>query len=76
MRPDNDKPHNDKPVDIRLTSKSIDPSNGTSVDDFSAKLAAVQKLAAAMPHNANKAQEHGEAANPPPQGQTVRTDVL
>lgn len=77
MTPDNDKPHNDKPVDIRLTSKSVDPSNGTCVDDFSAKLAAVQKLAAAMTHNANKAQEHGEAAISPPQGQTVEiTDPL
>ena len=77
MTSDDNKPSSDKPVGNSITSKSVDPSNGILAEDFSAKLAAVQKLAAAMSHNANKAQEHGEAALSPPQGQIVKiTDPL
>src|SRR5215203_795203 len=48
---------------------------GDSVDDrgdaLSAKFAATQKLAAAMPYNVNKPLEHGELATQPQPGETV-----
>ena len=43
----------------------------TPANDFSAKLAATQKLAAAMPYNVNKALEHGDVSVLPDEGQTV-----
>ena len=44
---------------------------GTPANDFTAKLAATQKLAAAMPYNINKASEHGDVSTAPEKGQTV-----
>lgn len=44
---------------------------GTPANDFTAKLAATQKLVAAMPYNINKASEHGDVSTAPEKGQTV-----
>ncbi|MEA2658673.1 MAG: catalase [Candidatus Binatota bacterium] len=40
-------------------------------DSLAIKFAATQKLVADMPHNANKAFEHGELSSQPPEGQTT-----
>jgi catalase len=45
-----------------------------SADALTAKVEATQALAAGMPHNPNKAQEHGKAAYKPPVGQTVEAE--
>jgi catalase len=47
------------------------PSGSDFGDAQTAKAGAMQDLAAAMPHNANKELEHGEAAYHPAAGQTV-----
>jgi catalase len=49
------------------------PSHDKSIpaNDFAAKLAATQELAAAMPYNVNKALEHGDVSVLPDEGQTV-----
>ncbi|MCC2681955.1 MAG: Catalase [Nitrosospira multiformis] len=49
------------------------PANptGSPANDFTRKLSATDELAAAIPYNANKAGEHGEASTSPEEGQTV-----
>src|SRR5687768_10949462 len=49
------------------------PANpsGSPANDFTRKLSATDQLAAAIPYNANKAGEHGEASTSPDEGQTV-----
>lgn len=44
---------------------------GEPANEYTARLTATQELAAAMPHNANKAGEHGEASANPEKGQTA-----
>ena len=46
-------------------------STDTAVDALAAKFEATQALAEGMPHNENKAREHGEMSSEPPKGQTV-----
>ena len=45
-------------------------SSDTAGDTLAVKFEATQKLAADMPHNENKALEHGELSSQPQQGQT------
>ncbi|SDA19582.1 catalase [Nitrosospira sp. Nsp18] len=45
--------------------------DGTPANDFTAKLAGAQELAAAMPYNTNKALEYGDVSGVPEKGQTV-----
>src|SRR5688500_15218461 len=61
------------PNDVDNCSTVGGPSRqeGTPANDFTAKLAETQKLAAAMPYNLNKALEHGEIATCPEKGQIV-----
>src|SRR5687768_15055237 len=49
------------------------PANatGSRAHDFTRKLSATDELAAAIPHNANKAGEHGEASTSPDEGQAL-----
>ncbi|SFE98124.1 catalase [Nitrosomonas sp. Nm166] len=66
-------PDKDKRTNSCFTTGGPAQSENASanISNFSDKLAAAQKLASAMPHNINKAQEHGEASTSPPKGQTV-----
>jgi catalase len=58
-------------VDNRSTVGGPSGQEGTPANDFTAKLAGTQELAAAMPYNVNKALEHGEVATCPEKGQAV-----
>ena len=60
-----------KDADNRSTIGGPGNEKGTPANDFTAKLAATQKLAAAMPYNINKAAEHGDVSAAPEKGQTV-----
>ncbi|MEO6825298.1 MAG: catalase, partial [Nitrosospira sp.] len=60
-----------KKADNRSTIGAPTDMKGTPANDFTAKLAATQKLAAAMPYNVNKAVEHGDSSAAPDKGQTV-----
>ena len=63
MEPDND-------FDNRSTVSGPSRPEGAPANDFTAKLAATQELAAAMPYNVNKALEYGDVSLPE-KGQTV-----
>lgn len=65
------KTDDEKDRDNRSTIGSPAGEEGTPANDFTAKLAAAQKLAAAMPYNLNKALEHGDVSVSPGKGQTV-----
>ena len=65
------KTDDEKDRDNRSTIGSPAGEEGTPANDFTAKLAAAQKLAAAMPYNVNKALEHGDVSVSPEKGQTV-----
>ncbi|MBA2659473.1 MAG: catalase [Nitrosospira sp.] len=65
------KTNDKKGRDNRSTVGSPESEEGTPANDFTAKLAAAQKLAAAMPYNVNKALEHGDVSLSPEKGQTV-----
>jgi catalase len=58
-------------LDNRSTVGGPSRQEGTPANEFTAKLAEAQKLAAAMPYNVNKALEHGEVSAFPEKGQTV-----
>ncbi|SFN38066.1 catalase [Nitrosospira briensis] len=58
-------------VDNRSTVGGPSRQEGTPANEFTAKLAGTQELAAAMPYNLNKALEHGEIASCPEKGQTI-----
>ncbi len=60
-----------KDRDNRSTVGGPANEEGTPANDFTAKLAATQELAAAMPYNVNKALEHGDVSGSPEKGQTV-----
>ncbi len=57
--------------DNRSTIGGPAHQKGTPLNDFTAKLAGTQELAAAMPYGVNKAHEYGEAAACPAKGQTI-----
>jgi catalase len=57
--------------DNRSTIGGPAHQEGTPANEFTAKLAATQELAARMPYNANKAAEHGEVSACPEKGQTM-----
>ena len=57
--------------DNRSTVSGPSHPDGTPANEFTAKLASAQELAAAMPYNANKALEYGEVAAAPEKGQAV-----
>ncbi|MBA4143744.1 MAG: catalase [Nitrosospira sp.] len=59
-------------TDNRSTVGGPSHQEGEPANEFTAKLAATQKLAAAMPYNVNKALEYGEVSAAPEQGQTVK----
>lgn len=65
------KTNDEKDRDNRSTIGSPAGEEGTPANDFTAKLAAAQELAAAMPYNVNKAFEHGDVSASPEKGQTV-----
>ena len=65
------KTNDEKDRDNRSTIGSPAGEEGTPANNFTAKLAAAQKLAAAMPYNVNKALEHGDVSVSPEKGQTV-----
>ncbi|MEP6605340.1 MAG: catalase HPII, partial [Nitrosospira sp.] len=65
------KTNDEKDRDNRSTIGSPAREEGTPANDFTAKLAAAQELAAAMPYNVNKAFEHGDVSASPEKGQTV-----
>jgi catalase len=58
-------------TDNRSTVSGPSHQDGAPANEFTAKLAAVQELAAAMPYNANKALEYGEVSAAPEKGQAV-----
>ncbi|SEK62665.1 catalase [Nitrosovibrio tenuis] len=58
-------------TDNRSTIGGPSRPEGEPANDFTAKLAAAQDLAAAMAYNANKALEYGEVSGLPEKGQTV-----
>ncbi|MEO7464028.1 MAG: catalase [Nitrosospira sp.] len=60
-----------KDADNRSTVGGPSRTQGAPANDFTAKLAATNELAAAMPYNANKMLEHGDASSSPPEGQTI-----
>lgn len=57
--------------DNRSTIGGPAHQEGIPANEFTAKLAATQELAAGMPYNANKAAEHGEVSACPEKGQAV-----
>ncbi|MBA3755003.1 MAG: catalase [Nitrosomonas sp.] len=65
MKPDNTEANN------RSTAGGSARPEGVPPNNISAKLAATQEFAAAMPYNANKALEYGEVSASPEKGQTV-----
>ena len=56
------KAKTDGKTDNRSTIGGPSHPEGEAANQFTAKLAAVQELAAAMPYNMNKALEHGEVS--------------
>lgn len=58
-------------ADNRSTIGGPTDMKGTPANDFTAKLAGTQALAAAMPYNTNKVLEHGDVSASPEKGQTV-----
>jgi len=65
MKPDNKEANN------RSTTGGSARPEGAPLNNISAKLAATEEFAAAMPYNANKALEYGEVSVSPEKGQTV-----
>ena len=65
------KAKTDGKTDNRSTIGGPSHPEGEATNQFTAKLAAAQDLAAAMPYNINKALEHGEVSSLPEKGQTV-----
>jgi catalase len=65
------KEKTDRKADNRSAIGGPSRSEGEPANEFTAKLAAEQSLAAAMPYNQNKALEHGEISGLPEKGQTV-----
>jgi catalase len=59
-----------KPI-VRSTISGPSSPITNATDSLAIKFAATQKLVADMPHNANKAFEHGELSSQPPEGQTT-----
>ena len=60
-----------KIADNRSTIGGPTDMPGTPGNDFTAKLAGTQALAAAMPYNTNKALEHGDVSASPEKGPTA-----
>ncbi len=58
-------------ADHRSTIGGPADMKGKPGNDFTAKLAATQELAAAMPYNVRKAAEHGDVSAVPEEGQTA-----
>ncbi|MEO5654407.1 MAG: catalase, partial [Nitrosospira sp.] len=58
-------------TDNRSTVGGPAHQDGAPANDFTAKLAGAQELAAAMPYNTNKALEYGDVSGMPEKGQTV-----
>ena len=65
MKPDNKEANN------RSTAGGSARPEGAPLNNISAKLAATQEFAAAMPYNANKVLEYGEVSVSPEKGQMV-----
>jgi catalase len=65
------KAKTDGKTDNRSTIGGPSHPEGEAANQFTAKLAAAQGLAAAMPYNINKALENGEVSSLPEKGQTV-----